>query len=333
MRVSPGVGNGPDSGNDNAMRNAATLLALLMIFSSASLRAAGGARGQHLTVSPTPSGEVLNEPLSPASLKMPASRIFLRVVQARLFHNGDWTLSGSSRTPLTIGRTLAALHPTFVTGLLRAPDRGGLSEREVEGYSAIRSAVLGSNKGCRFDVVVNAGVEQSAEQFVRRLRELGVRLHPDAWTFYVAPEDVSINPGVFAEGTAAAHAQGMMVGYDGPLSLIPQGIDYLVVRAWDLHVNRRQLDQLRESHRIPILVELPTSFGNRNYPEVSRYLEEMDSSGRSSVLSGLAENQGAWGYRFAYPVFYPIGEDRRAFDATGDNILMVTIRALLARFN
>ena len=182
-------------------------------------------------------------------------------------------------------------------------------------------------------MVVNAGVEQSAEQFVRRLRELGVRLHPDAWTFYVAPEDVSINPGVFAEGISAAHAQGMMVGYDGPLSLIPQGIDYLVVRAWDLHVNRRQLDQLRESHRIPVLVELPTSFGNRNYPEVSRYLEEMDSSGRSSVLSGLAENQGAWGYRFAYPVFYPVGEDHRAFDATGDNILMVTIRALLARFN
>ena len=91
------------------MRLAATFLAILMILSTASLHAVGGGKGQRLLVSPTPAGEVVNEPLSSSVLKVAPSRMFLRVVQARLFHNGDWTLSGSSRTPVTIGRTLACL--------------------------------------------------------------------------------------------------------------------------------------------------------------------------------------------------------------------------------
>jgi membrane-anchored protein YejM (alkaline phosphatase superfamily) len=59
----------------------------------------------------------------------------------------------------------------------------------------------------------------------------------------------------------------------------------------------------------------------------------MGTAGRSELLTELARQQSAQGYHLAYPVFYPIHPSRHAFDSTKDNILLVTIRALMARFN
>jgi hypothetical protein len=165
------------------------------------------------------------------------------------------------------------------------------------------------------------------------MKEISTRLHPDAWTFYVSPEDSSINAEVFEEGIASAHAAGQMVGYDGPLSLVPEGIDYLVVRAWDLKLNRKQIDILKSNNRIPLIVEVPTTFGIQPTSDAASYVEKLSTAERATVLKQLAENQNAWGYRFAYPVFYPLYPAKHSFDATKDSILMVTIRSLLARFN
>jgi hypothetical protein len=310
------------------------LRVLALLCSAGTLLASGAGKGHSSPQSePSPRDTVLNEPLSAQVLGKAPRQIFQRVVQARVFHLGNWTLGTSSSTPASIGRTLASLRPSFVTGLLRVPDHGPLSPREAEAFRVIRSSVEAASRDCRFDVVLNAGSESSPESFVRRMKEISVQARPDAWTLYVPPDDSSLNPAILESAIAAAHAAGQMAGYDGPLSLVPEGIDYLVVRAWDLRLNRHQIDWLRERHRIPLLVELPTTFGTKHSPDVERYIEELDSAGRSSLLTILAENQSGWGYRFAYPVFYPLTEEHEAFDATKDTILMVTIRSLLARFN
>ena len=234
---------------------------------------------------------------------------------------------------MTAARTLASLQPTFISGLLRLPDHGELSDAEAEAYASVRATVLASSKTCRFDVLINAGEEQSPEIFVQRIKEFNVRIHPDSWTFYVSPETRAISPEVFEEGIAEAHAEGQMVGYDGPLSLIPEGVDFIVIRAWNFKVNHEEIDLLRAKQRVPLIVELPTTFGNKEYSEVIAYVEEMGSQDRVSRITELAENQYSWGYRFAYPIFYPLYPARHAFDATKDNILLVSIRALLSRFN
>jgi len=311
-----------------------TSVIVLLLLSFQSLKAAGGAKSATLRLpSATPSTDRINQPLSSSSLKISQKALFLRVVQARLYHNGNWTLGDPSQTPVTVARTIASLHPSFVTGLIRIVDHGVLSHSEEEAYSSVRSAVQSSSKGCRFDVVLNVSEERSGDQIIRHMNEIATRIHPDAWTYYVAPDAVAVNPEVFAQGIAAAHAAGQMVGYDGPLSLVPEGIDYLVVRAWELRVSRRQIELLKASKRIPLIVELPTTFGAQPPPEVSSYVNELRSQDRAATLSTLAENQTPWGYRFAYPVFYPLCPAKHAFDATKDTILMVTIRALLARFN
>ena len=316
------------------LRFLAFLLFLLLFLPFGLLHAAGGGKGRVIqSPTATPTTDTLNQPLTSTALKISQRALFMRVIQARLFHNGNWTLGDSSQTPVTVARTIASLHPSFVTGLLRIVDHGDLSHAEEEAFLTIRSAVQASSKACRFDVVLNAGDERSADLIVRHLRELTIRIHPDAWTFYVSPDATSVNPEVFEEGIAAAHAAGQMVGYDGPLSLVPEGIDYLVVRAWNMKVSKRQIDLLKASKHIPLIVEVPTTFGNQPPPEVSSYVNEFSPQDRAASLTALAENQNVWGYHFAYPVFYPLFPAKQVFDATKDPILMVTIRSLLARFN
>jgi hypothetical protein len=298
------------------------------------LEAAGGGKSYKGISSPSPDkNDLINQPLSASQLKVPLKMIFQRVVQARLFHGGSWTLPGSTQTPGTVARTIASLQPSFVTGLVRLADHGELSNAEVEGFNGVRSEVLKTSKACRFDVVINAGADESGDLFVRRMNEITLRIHPDAWTFYIAPDDTSVNPDLFEDGIAYAHTQGQMVGYDGPLSLIPEGVDYIVIRSWQLQVNRKELDFLRTKQRVPMIVEVPTTFGSKPSPEAIAYVREMSSAQRSEVLTRLAENQNSWGYHFAYPIFYPIYPARQAFDVTKDNLLLVTIRSLLTRFN
>lgn len=316
------------------MNNHLRVLSLLLILPFGLLQAAGGGKGRVMqSPAVTPPTDIINQPLSSTTLKISQKALFQRIIQARLYHNGSWTLADASQSPVAVGRTLASLRPSFVTGLLRVTDHGDLSLSEEEAFLTVRSAVQASSKACRFDIVLNAGDERSGDLIVRHMKEITARLHPDAWTFFVSPDNASVNPSVLEHGIAAAHAAGQMVGYDGPLSLVPEGIDYLIVRAWDLKVSKRQIDLLKASKHIPLIVEIPTTFGSQPPPEVTSYVNELSSQDRAAALSTLAENQNAWGYHFAYPVFYPLCPAKHSFDATKDPILMVTIRSLLARFN
>lgn len=307
--------------------------AVLAVFLPINAAHASGAGKGHSPVVPasTPPVDTLNQPLSQSDLKISPKALFQRVIQARLYHNGTWTLD-QPQTPVTVARTLSSLRPTLITGLLRLSDHGELSNAEVDCFNSVRSAVTLANKTARFDVVINAGVEQSGEHFVRRMREITTRIHPDGWTFHVDPESDSVNPEIFEDGIAFAHQAGQFVGYDGPLSLIPEGADFIVVRAWEMKVNRKQIDFLRLKQRVPIIVELPTNFGTQETKDSVTYISGMSPEERAKVLESLANDQ-SWGYRFAYPVFYPLYPTRQVMDSTKENLLLVTIRSLLARFN
>jgi hypothetical protein len=309
------------------------LLFLIFLMTPGLIHASGGTKEHPQQTSAISWDMPINEPLSPIVLKESQKAIFQRVIQARLFHSGSWTLSGTSQTPTTVARTLASLQPTFLAGILRLPDHGVLSEAEVEAFNTLRTTVLESSKGCRFDVVINAAEDISGDLFVQKMKDFSVSIHPDSWTFYIPPESKTVSPEIFQQGIAAAHSAGQMVGYDGPLSLIPEGVDFIIVRAWDLRVNKREIDLLRAQQRVPLIVELPTTFGSHASTEVVDYVKEMDTKTRVKLITELAGNQSSWGYRMAYPVFYPLYPALKAFDATKDNILLVSIRALLARFN
>jgi hypothetical protein len=277
--------------------------------------------------------EVINAPLKHSFLKADNKEIFRRVIQARLFHQGFWTLSGSSQTPLSVGRSLASLHPTFVTGLVRVPDYGGISNSDVEAFKSVRSAVLTENRECLFDMVVNAGDESFGSVFIEHLKQINAKVRPDALTFLVRPNDKNVNALVLAKGIAYAHSCGQLVGFEGPLSLIPEGVDFIVIRAWDFKVSKAKLASLRAKYAVPLIVQIPTSFGKSKQLDVLSYFKNTNGVDRAEVISRLAVDQSSFGYRFAYPMIYPIDPDSRSFDATKDPILFVTIRALMVKLN
>lgn len=309
-------------------------LFLFFLIPLSALHASGAGKG-HAPANPfsATEAETINHPLSSAALKGSYKSIFQRVVQVRLFHQGSWAFADHSQTPVTVARTIASLHPSFVTGILRLSDRGIPGNAEVEAFNTVRNAVTSTEKGCRFDVVLNIAGEPEQETLIRRMKETTTLLHHDAWTLFVAPDDVSVYPDVLEDTIAYAHSQGQMVGYDGPVSLIPDGVDYIVIRAWDLKVKRDQIERLRSKHHVPLVVEIPSTFGSKPNTDCTHYMANMNAVEKGNVLTDLAENQGAWGYRLAYPVFYPVEPNRRVFDATKESILMVTIRSLLARYN
>ncbi len=277
--------------------------------------------------------EIVNAPLKHSFLKVDNKEIFRRVIQARLFHQGSWTLPGSSQTPLSIGRSLASLHPTFLTGLVRVQDYGGITNADVEAFKAVRSVVLTENRECLFDMVVNAGDESFGSVFIEHLKQINAKVRPDAWTFLVRPNDKNVNALVLAKGVAYAHSCGQLVGFEGPLSLIPEGVDFIVIRAWDFKVSKTKLASIRAKYEVPLIVEIPTSFGKSKQPEVISYFKNESGVDRSEVISRLAVDQSSFGYRFAYPLIYPIDPVGHSFDATKDLILFVTIRALMVKFN
>jgi hypothetical protein len=89
----------------------------LLFLPVAALNASGAGKGHAAqSPSPTPSSEVINQPLSVFELKGSHREIFRRVLQARLYHLGTWTLSDPSQTPVTAARTIASLKPTFAPG-------------------------------------------------------------------------------------------------------------------------------------------------------------------------------------------------------------------------
>ena len=112
---------------------------------------------------------MVNRPLTTAELKSSSRTIFQRVIQSRIYHLGSWTLDDASQTPVTVGRTLSSLRPTFVTGLVRVTEHGIPCNAESEAYTTVRSAVRTSLKGCLFDVVIDAGNETSGSLFIRRI--------------------------------------------------------------------------------------------------------------------------------------------------------------------
>ena len=300
---------------------------------SSSLLASGAGKGHGMS-SPSPDREApINRPLGASTLKASIKSIFLRIVQARIYHAGDWTLTDNSQTPVTAARTIASLQPTFVTGLVRVSNDLKLSNAEAEAFKSVRSAVLAIAPTCRFDAVLNLGVISSGDHLVGRLKELNFRIQPDAWTFHVARNTQALVPEVFEEGIAYAHSCGQMVGYDGPLSLVPEGVDFIVVRAWGMTVDAEDLAVLRAKHRVPLIVQLPTTSSAGQPEEVAAFSKNMGTKERSELLTELAANQSDLGYRLAYPVYYPVDASHRAFDVTKDNTLLVTIRSLLARYD
>ena len=154
---------------------------------------------------------------------------------------------------------------------------------------------------------------------------------PDLIIFRLLSNNEMVYPAALTKAMEFAHAHGQMVGYEGPTAMIPDAADFIVVRAKNLEVRRDEISTLRARHHLPILVNIPADIQQHEH-QVGEVPKELSISERTKLLMHLAENQSSFGYHFIYPITSPSQQDH-PLEITTDNALLVTMKALMARYN
>lgn len=269
----------------------------------------------------------------PMRLSIP--QMMRRVVHARAFQHLRWTID--HETPEVVGRALASLRPTYVSGLVRLANDETLSADQVRDFNTIRRLVREASPSCQFDVVLNA------QQY-----ETPAALHPDAWFFdfyysaythgYRNPLDQAVEwshdnrqyiggnttgddnvpRSDFAALSPVSHA-GMVA--DGTLDLKRDEI---------LRLHRRGFPVLMHINNDPHFAPTTESC---YFMGVSNTRHDWGYNRRVEWITERVRDQSEWHFHFMYPVFFPECPIWHSYDALRDGMMMSVFVDLMRRFN
>lgn len=259
-----------------------------------------------------------------------------RILKVSPFSDDEETSGDSLERVKSVARAVSSLQPSLVLGLLRITEEAPLRPYQVAAFRLLRNEVIVANPRCKFDVEINVSKYPTASELLAKLEEVNAKLAPDIIIMMTSKNNEVVYPSVLAKGIEYAHAHGQVIGYGGTLSMIPNGVDFLVMRATSLEVHRDEITALRAKHHLPILVEVPAAFVGHDHHEGSSSATQLDTREQAKLLTRLAEEQNSFGYHFIYPMIYPqVNKQHPLSGSIGvmDNSLLVTLRALMVRFN
>lgn len=295
-----------------------------------------------LDAAPAPPDTPRPDPARPTVRQM-----LRRVVHARAVQNLRWTID--RETPESVGRALASLRPTYVSGLLRVAGDDTLSPEHVRDFNTIRRIVRDASPDCQFDVVLNGQHYDTPAALRRKMESLTEAVHPDAWFFdffYSAYLDGYRNP--LDEGVAWAHEHRQYIGGNttGDDSVPRSDFAALspvshagMVADGELDLKREEIQRLH-GRGFPVLMHI------NNDPQFAPTTEScyfMGASGRARLdwshdrrvrwITERAGDQEAWHFRFMYPVFFPECPIWHTYNAPRDGNMMDVFADLVRRFN
>lgn len=287
-------------------------------------------------------------PADPTRPERPTiGRMLRRVVHARAYQNLRWTID--RETPESVGRALASLRPTYVSGLLRVASDETPSAEMVRDFNTIRRIVRESSPDCQFDVVLNAQHYESPAALRRKMEALTDAVRPDAWFFdffYSAYRDGFRNP--LDQGIAWAHEHRQYVGGNttGDDSVPRSDFAALspvshagMVADGELDLKRDEIQRLHD-RGFPVLMHI------NNDPHFAPTTESCYFMGASGIprfdwshdrrvrwIGERARDQEGWHFRFMYPVFFPECPIWHTYNAPRDGDMMAVFADLMRRFN
>lgn len=241
-----------------------------------------------------------------------------RVLVVNIDKSESVVRSTSSLESLT--RTLNALQPSFLMGFSHLADETPLSTSQVALFLEIRQKILATNPRCKFAVTLSVANYLTPAELLNKLQEITTKLNPDAIHLVVSSNNEVVSLTAMLKGIEFAHAHGELVFYEGPSTMIPDGIDCFVMKASNGEVHRDEINNFKMKHHLPIIVR------------VSSVLHSQDPK-RILLLTHLAEEQVSFGYHLAYPIHLPQVVPLSTLSSEKDTSLLVTLRALMARFN
>ncbi len=140
-------------------------------------------------------------PLSPAQS---------RIISARVWHTRISTVAHTNSR--RIGRSIASLHPTWVTGLLRYARNQYPHRDEVRAWHQIRRIVRTASPGAQFDVVLNAMQYRTPRAIRMMMRRLRAKLNNDGWFLDFYSQGFRKHPRMIRAAINSAHGHGEWIG-------------------------------------------------------------------------------------------------------------------------
>jgi hypothetical protein len=228
-----------------------------------------------------------------------------RIVSARVHHTRLSVVRNTNAR--RIGRSLATLRPTWVSGLIRYAKGQHPNHREVRTWREITRIVRLASPQAQFDVTLNAKQYRDGDEIQRMMTRIRAALDNDGWFFDFYSTAYRKRPRMIRAAIASAHANGEWIGGNAfGLSKhrpLPLRSDFLAVQDF----RRLQLNQ----HAVRRLSSLlPVVYHLNNNPERPgsggcQFIEGLTTAGRRTLIRHRAKQQARYGFRVSYPVLFP----------------------------
>jgi hypothetical protein len=262
-----------------------------------------------------------------------------RVISARVRHTRLRPVRRSNAR--RIGRSLASLRPTWVTGTLRYARNQYPKRNEIRVWEEIRRIVRHHSPGAQFDLVLNAEQYRTPWAIRRTMQRLRAKLGPEGWFFDFVTSGFRKYPRMMRAAIDDAHAHGEWIGGNlfgiGKRRKLPMRMDFWSVQDHVFHLNLPAVRRL--SAMKPILYHL-NSNPQRRRSGGCRFIQRLSTKQRVNLIRRRAAQQARYGFRFSYPALFPQclisrgkgnGTFLRAYNAFRDPRVVGEIRTQLDR--
>ena len=270
------------------------------------------------------------------------SQALSRIVSARVHHTRLSTVRNSNAR--RVGRSLASLQPSWVSGVIRYAKGQHPKPREVRAWRNITRIVRTTSPQAGFDVTLNAKQYRDGDEILRMMARVRKELDNDGWFFDFFSSAYRKRPRMIRAAIASAHANGEWIGGNvfglAKRRPLPLRADFLSVQDFGLTLNRPAVRRL--ARKVPVVYHL------HNDPERARgggcrFIESYSTARRRALIVHRAKQQTHFGFRVSYPALFPECLRKRrglrdsyflySYNAFRDPPMAATIRRLLEHYD
>lgn len=243
----------------------------------------------------------------PASAQEPSpafAHALSRVISVRVHHTRISTVRNTNAR--RVGRSIATLRPTWVTGTLRYARNQYPTHAEARAWREIRRIVHRASPAAQFDIVLNATQYRTPAAVRMTMQRLRAKLGPEVWFFDFFSTAFHTHPRVIRAAIKSAHKHDEWIGGNvfgiAKRRPLPARADFYSVQDSIFHLNLPAIRRLAK-HK-PVLYHLQNDPA-RARSGGCRFIKKFGPNRRRALIRRRAAQQRRVGFRVSYPVLFP----------------------------
>lgn len=227
-----------------------------------------------------------------------------RVISVRVHHTRISTVQNANAR--RIGRSIATLRPTWVTGTLRYARNQYPTHAEARAWREIRRIVHRQSPSAGFDIVLNATQYRTPAAVRTTMGRLRAKLGPEGWFFDFFSTAFRSHPRMIRAAIKSAHHHGEWVGGNvfgiTKRRPLPARADFWSVQDAVFHLNLPAVRRMVK-HK-PVLYHLQNDPARPNSGGC-KFIKKLSSIRRRALIRRRAAQSARIGFHVSYPVLFP----------------------------